>query len=99
MRTKEQFLEIIEQAKELHLEAVEMEGIKYYLGSTSKLKLLGPVEEQKPEDIVKPLSSFEELTDEEVLYYSSPYYDVLKAEKEAKTKQKQQDDELKEEIK
>lgn len=35
------------------------------------------------EDIIKKLSPFEEYTDEEILYYSTPYFDELLARKEA----------------
>lgn len=46
------------------------------------------VPDLKPEQIIAPLSVFDEMTEEEILYWSSPYYDELMAKKEA-LKQKQ----------
>lgn len=49
-----------------------------------------PSGESKPEELVAPLSVFEEPTDDEILYYATPYYDVLqeqKADRERKQKE------------
>lgn len=42
----------------------------------------GEVPDLKPEQIIAPLSVFEEMTDDEILYWSTPYYDELMAQKE-----------------
>jgi hypothetical protein len=65
-------------------------------GYIQHVQSTGPVPEMKPEDIVKPLSVFDDLTDDEILYYSSPYYDELQAKKEAQKQLKKESDELKE---
>lgn len=41
------------------------------------------VPDLKPEEIVKPLSAFDDLSDEEILYYATPYYDEIQGKKEA----------------
>jgi hypothetical protein len=47
----------------------------------------GPeVPESKPEELVKPLSPLDEMSPEEVLFYATPYYDELQAQKEAHAK-------------
>jgi hypothetical protein len=48
------------------------------------------VSESKPEDLVKPLSVFDEPTDEEVLYYATPYYDILQENKAEMAKKKKE---------
>lgn len=42
----------------------------------------GEVPDLKPEQIIAPLPVFEELTDEEILYWATPYYDELQRKKE-----------------
>lgn len=37
--------------------------------------------ELKAEDIVSPLSTLDQFTDEEMLYWASPYFDELQAKK------------------
>lgn len=88
--------EIIEEARELHLESVEVEGIKYTLGANIERKLT-LVPEEKAEALMKPLSPLDEYTDEEIQFYATPYFDELQARKEAQAKQKKEDDELKKE--
>lgn len=52
----------------------------------------GRIEDLKPEEIIKPLSTFEELSDDEILYYSTPYYDELQAKKELQAAQIKEDE-------
>lgn len=42
-----------------------------------------PVPELKPDEIVKPLSVLDNLSDEEILMYATPRFDEIQAEKEA----------------
>lgn len=44
----------------------------------------------KPEDLVAPMSVFEEPTDEEILYYATPYYDELQANKAEMARRKKE---------
>lgn len=39
--------------------------------------------EIKEEELVKPMSPFDGMTEEEILYYATPYYDEIQAQKEA----------------
>ena len=43
------------------------------------------IQEVKPEEIIKPLPALDEISDDEILYWSSPYYDELQARKRAQT--------------
>ena len=95
MRTREEVESILKQAKEMQIESVELDGIKYVLGAPTRAKP-AYVEDLKAEEIISPLSVLDEPTEEEVKYYSTPYWDVLQARKEAEKNQKAQDDELKE---
>lgn len=45
------------------------------------------VPELKPEELVKALSSFDEITGDELLYYATPYYDELQRQKELRAQQ------------
>lgn len=93
MKTKEEIKEMIEVARALSLESIEIDGMKFTLGNQVQPKP-AYVEELKPEEMVKPLSVLDEYTDEEVLYWASSYFDELQMKKEAQTKQKLEDDEL-----
>lgn len=94
MKTKEEFKQIIEQAREAGVTSVILEGVSYAIGPLATQKP-SYVEEVKAEEILKPLSSFEEFSDIEVKYWSTGYYDQLQAEKEARLKQQQEYKELK----
>ena len=45
------------------------------------------VDDLKPEQIISPLSVFDEPSEEEIKYWATPYYDVLMAEKEKRNEQ------------
>ena len=97
MKTKQEIKEIILEARELGLEFVEIDGVKYGLG---KMQIAAKtfVEEMKAEEIVKPLSVLDEYSEEEIKYWATSYFDELQAKKEARSKQKQLDDELREAV-
>lgn len=92
--TAAEILQVLEKAKELGLQHIEVEGFEASFGQPSasapspqptvnpQLGAVQPVPERDAEDIVKPMSVFDEMTDEEILYYSTPYYDELQAKKE-----------------
>lgn len=46
----------------------------------------GKVPDLKPEQIVAPLSIFDELSEEEILYWSTPYFDELLERKQMQKK-------------
>lgn len=45
------------------------------------------VPDLEAKDIISPLSIFDEPNSDEILYYSTPYYDVIQAEKDRRTQQ------------
>lgn len=95
MRSKEEMRAIIEEARELEIPEIIVDGVTYNLErKTLAVELKKFVEELKPEEIVKPMSTLDELSDEEVIYWASPYFDEIQAKKEAHKNQKQLDDSL-----
>jgi hypothetical protein len=82
MKTKEEIAAIIQQSRELGVTSVVIDDVRYDIGSVIVAK--GEVQEMKAEDIIAPMSVFEELTDEDVLYWSSGYYDELQSKKRVK---------------
>ncbi len=54
-------------------------------------QITGEVPDLKPEELISPLSVFEEYTDEEILYWATPYFDELQAKKEAMREAAKQD--------
>ena len=83
-----EIIQVMTQAKELGFTNLKIDGLE--LNSTSKQPVAEPVKatepppaDLKPEEIVSPLSVLDELTDEEILYWSTPYYQELQEKKEA----------------
>jgi len=55
--------------------------------SEPKEKIIqGEVPDLKPEQIIAPLSTFDELSEEEILYWSTPYFDELLERKQMQKK-------------
>lgn len=50
--------------------------------------------ELTPEEILKPMSPLDELSDDEIRYYATPYYDQLQAEKAQRAEQIKMGEEL-----
>lgn len=73
-RTKQ----LIEEAKELGLESIEVNGVKYNFHS-NLIIAQSPPEEKKPSELMKPLSILDDLTDEQILYWSTPHFDEIEA--------------------
>ena len=109
MKSQAEIIEIVNTARALGVQDVEIDGVKYNLAvptmtpfshtqvhTTGYIAPVGPPPELKAEEMVKPLSVLDEYSDDEILYYSSPYYDELQAKKEAQQQLKKESDELKE---
>lgn len=93
MKTIEEIETILSHFKNLGLKSVTIDGITYEFKDLEKI--VNPyVPELKPEEIVKPLSPFDELTEEEILYWATPYGKELEARKKAQQEQKHFEDEL-----
>lgn len=88
--------EILQEAKEAGAVEVTVNGITYKLNLETSFH--SAVSEEKAEDLMSPLSVLEEYTDEEILYYSTPFFDELQARKTARSDQQKIDDQLKQEL-
>lgn len=86
----EELQEKIMQARDLGVSEIVVEGITYRV-TPSFIAPPKEVPDVAAKDLIAPLSTFDEPTDEEVLYWSTPYYEELQARKEAQTKQKTED--------
>ena len=83
--TADEIIKIMQQAKELGLN-VKCDGVEISSGSSEVIKkptIKPEIKEMEASDIVKPISLLDDMSDEEVLMWSSPYYDELVAQKEA----------------
>ena len=84
MKTFEEITLIINHARSCQLEKVEIDGVVYYTKQTVVEAKSQPIPaDVKPEDIMAPMSVFDEPDEEELLYWSTPYWDELQAKKEA----------------
>jgi hypothetical protein len=84
MKTPDEVAAIIDNAKRIGVQSVEIDGIKYDLMAKNipvKTESANFVD-LKAEDILRPMK--EEITEEELKYWSTPYYDILQQEKELK---------------
>lgn len=84
--TKTELLDFIKEAKELGLKSIEIDGVKIeFIENPQKVikqDNIDPNIELKPEDIVVPMSKYDQLTDEEILFWSTGYGVELQEEKE-----------------
>lgn len=93
--TTDELKAILELSKAQGCTEVVVEGITFRLAPIVQPKpdkeqprAIGPVEDAKATDLIKPLSTFDEPSDEDVLYYATDYYDVLQAKKADMEKRK-----------
>ena len=82
---------LIDQAKLLGIECVEVEGVKYTIRAETQI-LPSEVPDLEPKDIVAP--GFDEPTDEEILYWATPYYDELQERKKHREETRAMDEDL-----
>jgi hypothetical protein len=84
MKTLEEITQILANVRAMQLEKVEIDGVTYYTKQTTIEAKSQPIpEEIKPEDIMAPMSVFDEPDEDEILYWSTPYYDEIMAKKQA----------------
>ncbi len=69
-----EILQILTKAKEA---GVTMEDVEAF-----KAKQHTVVKDEKAEDMVKPLSVLDDLSEEEILFWATPHYDELQYKKE-----------------
>ncbi len=87
MRELSEIKDILKNARECGCPTVVIDGVKYELASPESIEASKAVPDMAPEDIVKPLSVLDELSNEEMLYWATPYYDELQAAKELRNQQ------------
>ena len=75
----------IEEARELGVTAITYEGVRYEIGAAPKAS--APIPDVEAQDLVKPMDFVDQMSDEEILYWSTPWYDELQAKKEQRTQQ------------
>jgi hypothetical protein len=71
----------IAEARLLGCTAVTVEGVTYQIGSEPQVEKNVP--ELKAEEIVNPLSVLDEMDEDEITYWATPYYEELQAKKAA----------------
>lgn len=83
--------ELLKEAIELGLKSIELDGVKYEIGQYSPNIEQKPVSEEESKALLKALTStpLDELTEDEVLYYATPYYDQLQEQKKLRQQQEQ----------
>lgn len=81
--TKETRLELIQEAKELGLRAITIEGVTYEIRASGDMNvepLIVP--DLEASALLSPESVFDSLTDEEILFWSTPEYDAIQEKKQ-----------------
>jgi uncharacterized HAD superfamily protein len=81
-----EIMQTLIKAKELGITQSDVDAYK------EKIKQ-SYVPEMKAEEIVKPISVLDDLSDEELLYWSTPYYDDLQAKKQSQQEKEKMSDE------
>lgn len=92
MLEKERLKEIISFAQDNNLSWIEVDGIKFPV--PPKEQEITPNEEQEMKLAHNPEPEY---TEEEILYYATPYFDDLQERKRIAKEQKEMDESLREE--
>lgn len=71
-----EILTILVRAKELGITQDDVESFKTVSRETN-------VPDLKPQEIVVPVSPFDDISEDEILYWHSPFYDEIQTKKEA----------------
>lgn len=83
--TLEDITTMIEKAQAAGVDTLEAPGVKIvFKKSQEKLNesISRLVPDMKADEIFKPMSSLDDLSPEEILYYATPHYDEIQAQKE-----------------
>jgi len=87
--TAAELIQVMEKAKELGLASFKTADFEFTTQPTTQNVVLTntqikePVPELKPEEIINPLSVLDDMDEDEIKYWATPYYDELQAKKEA----------------
>ena len=85
--TAKKVKELLEIAKLMGVSETVIDGNKYTFKQDDVPKAVNRVPDVEAKDLVAPLSTFDEPSEEDVLYWSSSYYDELQAQKAEQSKQ------------
>ena len=91
--TADEIIKIMERAKELGISSVKVEGLEATMAIPNiEEKTQEPAEVIDDKDLVALASPFDELTEEELMYWSTPYFDELQENKRHMAEQRQKDE-------
>lgn len=76
--TKEERIEKILEAKSIGLKAVTIDGVLYDLDGSKPIR---PIEVVDSSEAYREESVFDQMTDEEILFWSTPEYDNIQEKK------------------
>jgi len=84
----EEMRQKIKELREMGATSIVIDGLTIgFPANTNNTAMEVP--EVSAEDLVRPPSALDEITDEEILYWSTPYYDELQAMKREKDEEKE----------
>jgi hypothetical protein len=89
VKTKEEIELIINNSRELGCPWVEVDGVKY-----PTIKVSKPVHVDEPDNPEIASGPGAEFTDEEILFYATPFFDELQEAKEIKLKHAEEEREF-----
>ncbi len=87
MRPTNEVVALIDNAKAMGILKIEIDGVVYHLDQPAAPKS-NHVPDLTAEEIVNPLSVLDEMDDDEILYWSSPYYEEIQNKKELQKQMK-----------
>lgn len=81
MRDIEEIKTILKTSRECGVPSVVIDGVKYEIAKEDPKSVPTQVPDVEANEIVKSLSVFDELTEEEIKYWATPYFDVIQEQK------------------
>jgi hypothetical protein len=90
MKSIDEIKAYIQLCREQGLTKMEVDGVMFHIAPQTQITHR-PNEELKGEDLISPLSAFDEPDEDEVLYYSSPYYEEIQYQRELQKKREERD--------
>lgn len=83
----EDLIKLFEKAKEIGISEFTAPGVKFKFkpegGDSPRKREVLALSEKELETVFKPQSPLDDLTPEEILYYATPRFDEIQAEKKA----------------
>lgn len=92
--TTKKIKELIELAKSQGCTQATIDGNTYVFDSKPHHEAITTpqhVPDMKAEELIQPESVFDQMTEEEILYWATPYYDEVVAKKESQKKRTKND--------